>query len=100
MLWVGWSCTAVAVAAALYLLRMFAVTGFYHRYFSHRSFKTSRVMQFLIGMWGNSAVQRGPIWWASQHRQHHRHSDQEEDAHSPRATWVLLESYRLADGQR
>ncbi len=83
MLWVGWSWTAVAVATALYFLRMFAITGFYHRYFSHRSFQTSRPIQLFFGIWGNTAVQRGPIWWASQHRQHHAHSDDEEDAHSP-----------------
>jgi stearoyl-CoA desaturase (delta-9 desaturase) len=80
---VGWSWIAVVVAIALYFVRMFAVTGFYHRYFSHRSFKTSRAVQFVFGIWANSAVQRGPIWWASQHRQHHAHSDDEDDAHSP-----------------
>lgn len=83
VLWVGWSWTAVAVAAVLYFLRMFAITGFYHRFFSHRSFKTSRAAQFLFAIWGNTAAQRGPIWWASHHRQHHAHSDDEEDAHSP-----------------
>jgi stearoyl-CoA desaturase (delta-9 desaturase) len=81
--WVGWSWVAVAVAIALYFLRMFAITGFYHRYFSHRSFATSRAVQFILGVWGNTAAQRGPIWWACHHRQHHAHSDDEEDAHSP-----------------
>jgi stearoyl-CoA desaturase (delta-9 desaturase) len=83
VLWVGWSWVAVGVAIALYFLRMFAVTGFYHRYFSHHAFKTSRLVQFMFGIWANSAVQRGPIWWASQHRHHHAHSDRAEDAHSP-----------------
>lgn len=82
--WVGWSWFAVAAAAALYLTRMFAVTGFYHRYFSHRSFKTSRAAQFLFALWGATAVQRGALWWASHHRHHHRHSDTEADVHSPR----------------
>ena len=80
---VGWSWFAVATAAALYVLRMFAITGFYHRYFSHRTFKTSRFMQFVFAMWGNSAMQRGPLWWAAHHRVHHRNSDQENDVHSP-----------------
>ncbi|UCF39358.1 MAG: acyl-CoA desaturase [Acidobacteriota bacterium] len=83
VIWVGWSWTAVLVAAVLYAIRMFAVTGFYHRYFSHRTFKTSRPVQFLFGVLGNSAVQRGPLWWAANHRHHHRHSDREEDIHSP-----------------
>ncbi|MDX2198254.1 MAG: acyl-CoA desaturase [Phycisphaerae bacterium] len=83
VIWVGWSWVAVAVAAFLYFLRMFAITGFYHRYFSHKTFETSRFGQFLLALVGNSAAQRGPIWWASQHRRHHAHSDQPEDPHSP-----------------
>jgi len=83
VLWVGWSPTAVVTAVALYAIRMFAITAFYHRYFSHRAFKTSRFMQFVFGVMGNSTVQRGPIWWASMHRHHHRYSDQPQDPHSP-----------------
>lgn len=80
---VGWSWTAVVVACAAYAIRMFAITAFYHRYFSHRSFQTSRWMQFLFAVVGSSAIQRGPIWWASHHRAHHRFSDAEGDVHSP-----------------
>ncbi len=80
---VGWSPVAVAVAVALYFVRMFAITGFYHRYFSHRSFKTSRALQFAFGVLGATSVQRGPLWWAAHHRKHHRHSDMPEDVHSP-----------------
>ena len=81
--WVGWNWTAVAVAFGLYLARMFAITGFYHRYFSHKTFHTSRLAQFIFAVMGASAVQRGPLWWSYQHRHHHRHSDDDEDAHSP-----------------
>jgi stearoyl-CoA desaturase (delta-9 desaturase) len=81
---VGWSWPAVVTAVALYLVRMFAITGFYHRYFSHRSFKTSRFFQFVFAALGASAIQRGPLWWASYHRFHHKHSDTEKDIHSPR----------------
>jgi len=81
--WVGVSPVAVGAAAALYVLRMFAITGFYHRYFSHRTFKTSRAGQFVFAVLGASAVQRGPIWWAAHHRHHHAHSDQAQDVHSP-----------------
>ena len=80
---VGWSWTAVSVACAAYVVRMFAITAFYHRYFSHRSFKTSRLVQFIFALVGSSAVQRGPIWWASHHRAHHRYSDAPGDVHSP-----------------
>ena len=83
VIWVGWSPFAVAVAAALYVLRMFAITAFYHRYFSHRSFQTSRLTQFVFAFLGATSVQRGPLWWASHHRHHHRNSDQPSDVHSP-----------------
>ena len=74
---------AVASAAVLYFVRMLAVTGVYHRYFSHRTYRTSRPVQFLLALWGATAVQRGALWWASHHRHHHRHSDQDDDTHSP-----------------
>jgi len=83
VVWVGWSWTAVWVAAGLYFVRMFAVTGFYHRYFSHRTFETSRLWQFCFAVLGNSSAQRGPLWWASHHRHHHQHADTEADVHSP-----------------
>jgi len=84
VIWVGISWVAVIVALVAYVVRMFAITGLYHRYFSHRAFKTSRLGQFIFGVLGASAVQRGPIWWAAHHRHHHAHSDQEGDIHSPR----------------
>ena len=83
VIWVGWSWTAVAIAAGLYTVRMFAITGFYHRYFSHRTFQTSRLTQFVFALLGASSAQRGPLWWAAHHRKHHRHSDTELDVHSP-----------------
>lgn len=82
-LWVGVSWIAVAVCFALYIIRMFAITGGYHRYFSHRSYQTSRPFQFLLALIGTTSAQKGPIWWASHHRHHHRHSDQPDDVHSP-----------------
>lgn len=83
VLWVGISPIAVIVAAGLYAIRMFALTGFYHRYFAHRTFRASRPVQFAFALIGASAVQRGPLWWAAHHRNHHRHADTELDPHSP-----------------
>jgi stearoyl-CoA desaturase (Delta-9 desaturase) len=82
--WVGWSWTAVGVAVAFYFLRMFAITGWYHRYFSHRTFKTSRAVQFVFAVLGGMCAQRGPLWWAGHHRHHHIASDTPDDVHSPR----------------
>lgn len=81
--WVGVSPVAIAVAVALYAVRMFALTGFYHRYFSHRAFRTSRAVQFVFAVIGASCVQRGPLWWAAHHRRHHKHADTPLDPHSP-----------------
>lgn len=83
VIWVGWSPTAVLFAAGFYFLRMFAITGFYHRYFSHKTFKTNRFWQFVFAVVGGMSAQRGALWWASHHRFHHRHSDDEHDIHSP-----------------
>jgi len=83
ILWVGWSWTALAVAAGLYVVRMFGITAFYHRYFSHRAYKAGRFWQFLFALLGNASAQRGPLWWAAHHRHHHRYADHEEDVHSP-----------------
>jgi stearoyl-CoA desaturase (Delta-9 desaturase) len=83
VIWVGWSPAAVLVCLALYWARMFAITGFYHRYLSHRSYKTSRWFQFLFAVLGNSSTQKGPLWWAAHHRHHHQYSDKDQDIHSP-----------------
>ena len=83
VIWVGWSWFAVWTAVALYFVRMFAVTGIFHRYFSHKTYSTSRFGQFLLALWTGTTVQRGPLWWAYHHRHHHQHSDEPEDAHSP-----------------
>ncbi|MCB9897659.1 MAG: acyl-CoA desaturase [Planctomycetes bacterium] len=81
--WVGWSPVAVWTAVALYLVRMFGITAGYHRYFSHRAFRTSRAGQFALAVLANASAQRGPLWWAAHHRRHHRDSDSPADPHSP-----------------
>ena len=53
----------VGIAPALgVFLGLLSVTLAYHRYFAHRSFKTSRWFQLLLAMWGATSLQRGPIW--------------------------------------
>jgi stearoyl-CoA desaturase (delta-9 desaturase) len=87
--WVGVSRVAVESAAALYVLRMFAITGFYHRYFAHRTFRTSRAVQFIFACIGAASVQRGPLWWAAHHRNHHINADTTADPHSPQVHGFL-----------
>mgnify|MGYP001815481102 CR=1 FL=1 len=99
--WVPFSWGLVWLCLGLYWLRMFAITAGYHRYFSHRSYKTSRAFQFILAFLGASSMQKGPLWWAGHHRHHHRYSDQEEDLHSPRRDgfwwahvgWILSSRY-------
>lgn len=95
----------VAVAVGLYWARMFAITAGYHRYFSHRAFKTGRVFQFLLALLGTTATQKGPLWWAAIHRRHHRESDRPTDVHSPvqhgfwwsHVGWVMAEEHERFD---
>ena len=83
-IWTGVTLQAVIICIALYVLRMVAIGAGYHRYFSHRSFATSRVFQFILAFLAQSSTQKSVLWWAAIHRHHHLHSDTEQDVHSPR----------------
>jgi stearoyl-CoA desaturase (delta-9 desaturase) len=94
----GVSAKALGLCAVLYLGRMWFITAGYHRYFSHRSYKLGRVMQFVMAFGGGTAVQKGALWWAAHHRHHHRASDTEDDVHSPQkgfwwshVGWILCD---------
>jgi stearoyl-CoA desaturase (delta-9 desaturase) len=95
----------VILCLVLYAIRMFFVTAGYHRYFSHRSYKTSRVFQFILAFMAMSSAQKGVLWWAAHHRNHHRFSDTEEDLHSPmqfgfwwsHVGWILSDSYNKTE---
>lgn len=80
--WVGVSWFAVFFMLIFYFIRMFAITAFFHRYLSHKTFQTSRVVQFIFVLIGTMSAQRGPLWWAAHHRYHHRYTDTDHDPHS------------------
>jgi stearoyl-CoA desaturase (delta-9 desaturase) len=89
------------LCAALYFGRMFFITAGYHRYFAHRSYKMARVPQFVMALGGTTAAQKGPLWWAAHHRDHHRYSDTDRDVHSPikgfwwsHVGWILSDRYK------
>ena len=97
--WQDW-----VLCGVLYVTRMFCITAGYHRYFSHRTYKMGRVPQFLMAFGGTTAVQKGPLWWASHHRIHHRYTDLDGDVHSPRegfwwshVGWILSTKYKDTD---
>ncbi len=81
--WVDVQPTDWIICGALYVIRMFGITGGFHRYFSHRAFKTSRGFQFFLAFLGQCSAQRATLWWAAKHREHHKYSDTENDVHSP-----------------
>ena len=81
--WVDVKPTDWIICGALYVIRMFGITGGFHRYFSHRAFKTSRGFQFFLAFLGQCSAQRATLWWAAKHREHHKYSDTEKDVHSP-----------------
>jgi stearoyl-CoA desaturase (delta-9 desaturase) len=96
----------VALAFGGYFFRMFLVTGVYHRYFSHKTYSTSRVFQFILAFLAQTSIQKGALWWAAHHRHHHAHSDQEDDIHSPKdgfwwshIGWILSDENNTTETQ-
>ncbi len=106
--WLGFSWRGLALALGLYAARMFVVTAGYHRYFSHRSYKTSRAFQFVLALLAATAAQKGPLWWAAHHRAHHKYSDTPRDIHSVRQNgfwwahvkWILVGRFEPTDWDR
>jgi stearoyl-CoA desaturase (Delta-9 desaturase) len=104
----GFSWLGLAIALAAYVPRMFFVTGAYHRYFSHRSYKTSRWFQFVLALGATLTAQKGPLWWAAHHRIHHKLSDEPGDLHSVRQSgfwwshhgWILSRDLEDTDLSR
>jgi stearoyl-CoA desaturase (delta-9 desaturase) len=104
----GFSWPGAVLCLASYYLRMFAITAGFHRYFSHRAYRLARVPQFLLAFLGQTAAQKGVLWWASNHRHHHKYSDRPEDIHSPiqrgfwwsHIGWILSPDYVATDLSR
>jgi stearoyl-CoA desaturase (delta-9 desaturase) len=80
---VPFSWSLVGLWAASHFIRAVGLTLAFHRYFAHRSFQMSRPVRFLWAFIGTAAMQKGPLWWASHHVNHHRFADREGDPHSP-----------------
>ena len=105
--WVEPTPLALTIGITLLGARMFAITGGYHRYFSHRTYRTSRAFQFLIALLGTTSIQKGPLWWAAGHRRHHQYSDLPGDMHSPREGflyshygWIFDERWERTEIER
>jgi stearoyl-CoA desaturase (delta-9 desaturase) len=107
IVWTGVDLRSVVLAAVLYFGRIFFITAGYHRYFCHRSYKLPRWAQFLMGLGGTTAMQKGPLWWAAHHRDHHRYSDTDQDVHSPikgfwwsHVGWILCDRFGATNTER
>ncbi len=94
--------TPIALVLFLFMVwgRIWFITAGYHRYFAHRSYRTSRAFQLFLAVGGVMCVQKGPLWWAGHHREHHRNSDDEDDVHSPlkgfwwsHVGWILCDKF-------
>jgi stearoyl-CoA desaturase (delta-9 desaturase) len=104
----GWSWNGLLLAVAMYYVRMFGVSGGYHRYFSHRTYRTSRWFQFVLAVLAQTSLQKGVLWWAAHHRMHHKYSDTAQDPHSFRehgfwhshVGWILSKDSAATDEQR
>jgi stearoyl-CoA desaturase (delta-9 desaturase) len=73
----------LAIAGAMYLLTAVGITVGYHRLLTHRSFQTSKPVEYAFAILGSMAVQGPVISWVADHRKHHAHTDREGDPHSP-----------------
>ncbi len=82
-LFTGVSASALWVAFTMYVVRAFGVTAGFHRLLAHGGYQVGRGMRFLLTLLGSLAIQGGPLWWVSHHRNHHRYTETDRDIHSP-----------------
>src|SRR4029079_13631638 len=78
----------LALWAVSHFLRAVGLTLIFHRYLAHRAFKMNRAARFVWTCIGTAAMQKGPLWWAGHHVNHHRYSDRGGDPHSPSISGV------------
>ena len=104
VIFTGFTTTAVVLFVVMYFGRAFFVTAAYHRYFSHKAYRLNRFWQFVFAFQAEATAQKGVLWWAANHRHHHRYSDQDSDLHSPRkgfwwshVGWILSDKYKDTD---
>jgi stearoyl-CoA desaturase (delta-9 desaturase) len=79
----GFDVLHTALFLGMYIVTAIGITVGYHRYFTHRSFQTNRIVQALLAIFGAMALEGPVLKWVAMHRCHHQHSDREGDPHSP-----------------
>lgn len=83
------------------------ITLGWHRLLTHRSFQTPKWLEYFFAFCGSLACEGGVIEWVGLHRNHHMHSDQEQDQHNSgrgfwwsHMGWMLFEVPAKAEVQR
>jgi stearoyl-CoA desaturase (Delta-9 desaturase) len=96
--------TALVLFGILFGGRSLFVTAGYHRYFAHRSYTLNRFWQAVFAFQAQASAQKGVLWWAAKHRQHHRYADTPLDVHSPRqgllwshVGWIVCDKHKATD---
>jgi stearoyl-CoA desaturase (Delta-9 desaturase) len=95
LLWpLGFGWTSLGLLIGFYLITGLGITVGFHRFFTHKSFDTSRVMKWVLGISGSMACEGSILYWVATHRSHHQHSDSEDDPHSPHhhgeGVWAMI----------
>lgn len=84
LLWgIAFNWMYLAILVGMYLFTAIGITVGYHRLFTHKSFKTPKIIEIIFAALGSMAVEGPMIHWVAVHRKHHQHSDREDDPHSP-----------------
>lgn len=96
------------VGFTFYLLNGMGITAGYHRLFSHRSFKATEGLSWVLAVLGAGSFQGSVKWWAKNHRAHHRYVDTDKDPYNAlkgffysHVGWMLtlqdVEAYGIVD---
>ena len=91
--WTG----VISAFVGIYVFGLLGIHVCFHRLLSHRSFDCPKWFEYTLATIGACCLQESPAWWAAVHRYHHRHTDKQDDPHSPHvglfwahAGWLFL----------
>lgn len=74
---------ALITTIVIQVFTTLGITVGFHRFLTHRSFRSPKWMEYFLSWLGSLSWQGGPIKWVATHRLHHQYSDEDEDPHTP-----------------
>jgi stearoyl-CoA desaturase (delta-9 desaturase) len=105
--WEGFNPYLLIPTVLMYALTTFAISGGYHRLFSHRAYKANNLMKLFYLIFGAASGQNSALKWSRDHRVHHRKVDTFEDPYNIKQGfffahmgWVLLKDRVEADSPK